>query len=149
MRGIPGGGSVLDMGPKWSATYGQLLLFAALLFGIFTMHTVGHPTEHHGRNAVVTMDSGPHGVHGAGSAAELSPGHASVLPATTGDGMAPIGVCVAVLGTWGVTLLAVWLMALRPADHLLRAAGAPLSRFLWSPSSPATTAHGRSSVLRI
>jgi hypothetical protein len=63
--------------------------------------------------------------------------------------MPPIGVCLAVLGTWGVTLLAVWLMALRPADHLLRAAGTPLSRFLWSPSSPATTAHGRSSVLRI
>ncbi|WP_330244391.1 hypothetical protein OHA33_12520 [Streptomyces sp. NBC_00562] len=79
------------MGPKRSATYGQLLLFAALLFGIFT----------------------------------------------------------AVLGAWGVTLLAVWLMALRPADHRLRAAGAPLLRFLRSFSPPAMTAHGRSSVLRI
>ncbi|MFI5629451.1 hypothetical protein ACIA8E_08740 [Streptomyces sp. NPDC051664] len=137
---------MLDMGPKWSATYGQLLLFAALLFGIFAMHTVGHPTEHHGQNAVVTMDSG---VHGAGSAAEPSRGHASVLTATTGEGMPPIGVCLAVLGTWSVTLLAVWLMALRPADHLLRAAGAPLLRFPWSLSPPAMTAHGRSSVLRI
>ncbi|MFD6799537.1 hypothetical protein [Streptomyces cyaneofuscatus] len=26
--------------------YGQLLLLAALLFGIVTMHTVGHPAEH-------------------------------------------------------------------------------------------------------
>ncbi|WP_327423563.1 hypothetical protein OG763_31075 [Streptomyces sp. NBC_01230] len=135
------------MGPKWSATYGQLLLFAALLFGIFVMHTVGHPTEHHGPNAVVTMDSGPQGaheVHGAGPA-----GHASGLPVTTGEGMPPIGVCLAVLGTWGVTLLTVWLMALRPADHLLRAAAAPLLRFLRSSSPPAMTAHGRSSVLRI
>ncbi|MFD5057061.1 hypothetical protein [Streptomyces sp. NPDC058394] len=137
------------MGPKRSATYGQLLLFAALLFGIFTMHTVGHPTGHHGRNSVVTMDSGPHGAHGAGSVAEPSPGHASVLSTPTGDGMDLMGVCLAVLGAWGVTLLAVWLMALRHADHLLRAAGAPLSRFLWSFSPPAMTAHGRSSVLRI
>lgn len=135
------------MGPKWSATYGQLLLFAALLFGIFVMHTVGHPTEHHGPNAVVTMGSGPQGAHeehGAGSA-----GHASGLPVTTGEGMPPIGVCLAVLGTWGVTLLTVWLMALRPADHLLRAAAAPLLRFLRSSTPPAMTAHGRSSVLRI
>nr|WTB30720.1 hypothetical protein OG781_15540 [Streptomyces sp. NBC_00830] len=137
------------MDPKWSATYGQLLLFAALLFGIFTMHTVGHPTEHHGRNAVVTMDSGAHGVHGAGSVAEPSLEQASVLPAPAGDGMDPMGVCLAVLGTWGVTLLAVWLMALRPADHLLRAAGAPLLRSLWPLSPPAMTALGRSSVLRI
>ncbi|WP_411085430.1 hypothetical protein [Streptomyces sp. 061-3] len=137
------------MGPKRSATYGQLSLFAALLFGIFAMHTVGHPTGHHGRDTVVTMDSGPHGAHGAGPVAEPSPGHASVLSATTGDGMDPMGVCLAVLGAWGVTLLAVWLMALRPADHLLRAAGAPLLRFLWSLSPPAMTAHGRSSVLRI
>lgn len=137
------------MGPKWSATYGQLLLFAALLFGIFVMHTVGRPTDHHGSNAVVTMDRGPHGVHGAGSAAEHSPGHASVLPATTGEGMPPIGVRLALLGTWGVTLLAVWLMALRSADHLLRAAAAPLLRFLRSSSPPAMTVHGRSSVLRI
>lgn len=139
------------MGPKWSATYGQLLLFAALLFGIFVMHTVGHPTEHHGPNAVVTMDSGPQGaheVHGAGSAAGPSPGHASALPVTTGEGMPPIGVCLAVLGTWGVTLLTVWLMALRPADHLL-ATAAPLLRFLRSSAPPAMTAHGRSSVLRI
>ncbi|MFK8912614.1 hypothetical protein ACJA3G_37100, partial [Streptomyces sp. YS-3] len=26
--------------------YGQVLLCAALLLGIFTMHTVGHPAEH-------------------------------------------------------------------------------------------------------
>ncbi|MEU2577250.1 hypothetical protein ABZ603_28065 [Streptomyces anulatus] len=31
-----------------SVTYGQLMLFAALLFGIVTMHTVGHPAEHGG-----------------------------------------------------------------------------------------------------
>ncbi|MFJ9107857.1 hypothetical protein [Streptomyces sp. NPDC102283] len=31
-----------------SETYGQLMLFTALLFGIVTMHTVGHPAEHGG-----------------------------------------------------------------------------------------------------
>ncbi|MHB0894236.1 hypothetical protein [Streptomyces sundarbansensis] len=35
-------------------TYGQLMLFAALLFGIVTMHTVGHPAEHGGATAVST-----------------------------------------------------------------------------------------------
>ncbi|MGW1225580.1 hypothetical protein [Streptomyces sp. NPDC001478] len=30
------------------ATYGRLLLFAALLLGIVTMHTLGHPADHAG-----------------------------------------------------------------------------------------------------
>ncbi|WP_411078735.1 hypothetical protein [Streptomyces sp. cmx-18-6] len=34
-----------------SVMYGQLLLLAALLFGIVTMHTVGHPAEHADRGA--------------------------------------------------------------------------------------------------
>ncbi|MFD7427494.1 hypothetical protein ACFV6Z_10605 [Streptomyces sp. NPDC059818] len=40
-----------------SARCGQLLLFAALLFGIFTMHTVGHPAEPSGRGATGTAAS--------------------------------------------------------------------------------------------
>ncbi|WP_328889336.1 hypothetical protein [Streptomyces sp. NBC_00316] len=53
------------MGPKSSATYGQLLLFTALLFGIFTMHTLGHPSEHHGHDAVVTVGQRAHGADAA------------------------------------------------------------------------------------
>ncbi|MDF6042138.1 hypothetical protein LRD69_08155 [Streptomyces sp. JH14] len=54
------------MGPKSSATYGQLMLFAALLFGISTMHTVGHPAEHHSHDAVVTVGQSAHGADAAG-----------------------------------------------------------------------------------
>ncbi|MFJ2023378.1 hypothetical protein ACIODW_06110 [Streptomyces sp. NPDC087897] len=32
-------------------TCGRLVLFAALLFGVLTMHTVGHPAEHSGPGA--------------------------------------------------------------------------------------------------
>ncbi|MFI5803093.1 hypothetical protein [Streptomyces sp. NPDC051561] len=40
-----------------SAWSGRLLLFAALLFGIVTMHTLGHPAEEHGGTG--TTASGP------------------------------------------------------------------------------------------
>ncbi|MFH8374530.1 hypothetical protein [Streptomyces cyaneofuscatus] len=40
--GVRSGGG----GRGGSVMYGQLLLLAALLFGIVTMHTVGHPAEH-------------------------------------------------------------------------------------------------------
>lgn len=41
------------------ARWGQLLLFAALLFGIATMHTVGHPSPGHGSGHGSGFGSGP------------------------------------------------------------------------------------------
>ncbi|MFE8915899.1 multicopper oxidase domain-containing protein [Streptomyces globisporus] len=38
-------------------TYGQLTLFAALLFGIVTMPTVGHPAEHSGSAAMPAVST--------------------------------------------------------------------------------------------
>ncbi|WP_327246725.1 hypothetical protein [Streptomyces sp. NBC_01320] len=141
------------MSPKCSAMYGQLLLFTALLFGIFTMHTVGYPAEHGGHEAVVTMDhlrdQEAQGVHPASATTEPSAEHSSVPPTPMGDGTDPMAVCLAVLGAWGLALLVGRLMALRTAEHLLMAAGALLSRALWSGPPPAMTAPARLSVLRI
>ncbi|WP_406418864.1 hypothetical protein OH809_30430 [Streptomyces sp. NBC_00873] len=141
------------MSPKWSAMYGQLLLFAALLFGIFTMHTVGHPAEHSGHEAVRTTDhvrdQGAQGIHPASSTTEPSVEHASVPPTPMGDGTDPMAACLALLGAWGLALLAGRLMALRTAENLLVAAGALLSRALRSGPPPAMTVPARLSVLRI
>ncbi|MFE7324906.1 hypothetical protein ACFU8W_08020 [Streptomyces sp. NPDC057565] len=141
------------MSPKCSAMYGYLLLFAALLFGLFTMHTVGYPAEHGGHEAVVTMDhlrdQEAQGVQPASSTTEPSAKHSSVPPTPMGDGMNPMAVCLAVLGAWGLALLAGRLMARRAAEHLLVAAGALLSRALWSGPPPAMTAPARLSALRI
>ncbi|MEW2485607.1 hypothetical protein [Streptomyces sp. NPDC048411] len=141
------------MGPKRSATDGQLLLFAALLFGIFTMHTVGHPAEHSGHEAVVTTghvrDQGAQGIDPASAMTEPSMEHASVPPLPMSDGTDPMAACLAVLGAWGLALLAGRLMALRTAEHLLVAGGALLSRAPRSGPSPAMTVPGRLSALRI
>nr|WSW69577.1 DUF6153 family protein [Streptomyces sp. NBC_00995] len=93
------------------ATCGRLLLFAALLFGIFTMHTVGHPAEHSGAGPAM-----PAAAHAA--AASVTPGpsvavrHGAPAPM---PGMDPMSVCVAVLGAWGLALLILWRMVRRYA----------------------------------
>ncbi|MER0244184.1 hypothetical protein AAHZ94_19695, partial [Streptomyces sp. HSW2009] len=51
-------------GTAWCA---RLLLLSALLFGIVTMHTIGHPTEH-----------GPASGHGAASGPGLTAAHQAV-----------------------------------------------------------------------
>ncbi|MGW0933938.1 hypothetical protein [Streptomyces sp. NPDC002666] len=95
-----------------SATCGRLLLFAALLFGIFTMHTVGHPAEHSGPGPA--MPTASHVMTGPA----VMPGPAVAVrhhtPAPM-PGMDPMSVCVAVLGTWGIALLTLWLVVRRCA----------------------------------
>ncbi|MGW7004461.1 hypothetical protein ACWGCW_16980 [Streptomyces sp. NPDC054933] len=116
----------------------RLLLFAALLFGIFTMHTVGHPATPAMPampGMAATADIGPappmtaHGtVHARPvlpSAAESpSPGHdRHPQPAHSMD---PLSVCVAVLGAWSTALLAALGLALGLADTGAAAALAAL-----------------------
>lgn len=98
-----------------SATCGRLLLFAALLFGIFTMHTVGHPmhpAEHSGPGPATPAAShvmtGP--VVASGPAVAVRHDTPAPMP-----GMDPLSVCVAVLGTWGLALLTLWLLVRRCA----------------------------------
>ncbi|MDP9948902.1 MULTISPECIES: hypothetical protein [Streptomyces] len=183
---------------------GQLVLFAALLFGIVTMHTVGHPAEHGGRAASLssagpaadpsagpaagpstviaedlsaifvahsspaTMEGFPSVtaesfsaviVEGFSSAAVMTdasaavaahpsaadtaspsspgtahtPGHGSGGDAPT-SGMDPLSVCLAVLGAWGLALLATWLLLGLRADG--RRPGAPVGAGLLRASRP-------------
>ncbi|MEU4347406.1 DUF6153 family protein [Streptomyces sp. NPDC023838] len=93
-----------------TTAYGQLLLCAALLFGIFTMHTVGHPAEHpaaagaHSPTAMAMTMAAP---ATAGHHQAAAPRHEPM------SGMDPGSVCLAVLGAWGIALLAVRLLSSR------------------------------------
>ncbi|MFD7746192.1 hypothetical protein ACFV2V_09670 [Streptomyces sp. NPDC059698] len=126
-------------------TYGQLVLFAALLFGIVTMHTVGHPAEHGGPSSSPAVMSGEHGgpASSAGAAGHATAGAREAVPAPPGvdaphppshgfpasdagvppSGMDPLSVCLAVLGAWGLALLAARLLLGLRADG--RSPGAP------------------------
>ncbi|MFI8274254.1 hypothetical protein ACIGBH_04955 [Streptomyces sp. NPDC085929] len=94
-----------------AARWPRLLLLAALLLGIVTMHTLGHPSRSH-----TMQDAAPAAaVASAGRAADHTPGTATAPahashdrgPAAEapppGTGMDPMSVCLAVLG--GLTLL--------------------------------------------
>ncbi len=89
----------------------RLLLLAALLLGIVTMHTLGHPTGGHGGHAGHEA-SAPHEV----AARQLPEHHAATVPMTgtvaatiaepaAADGMDPMTVCLAVLAGWTLVLL--------------------------------------------
>lgn len=127
------------------ARCGRLLLFAALLFGIFTMHTVGHPAsghapEHSGPVASA-MPMPPDPGH------EVAPPH---HPAAPLHGMDPMAVCLAVLGVWGLALLTVLLLVpatRRTVGPLPGADAAPAVRV--PPPRPRKAALIGLSVLRI
>ncbi|WP_033334186.1 MULTISPECIES: DUF6153 family protein [Streptomyces] len=87
----------------------RLLLLAALLLGIVTMHTLGHPTGGHGGHEALA----PREV----AARQLPEHHAVTVPMTgtvaaaiaepaaAADGMDPMTVCLAVLAGWTLVLL--------------------------------------------
>ncbi|MCX4968955.1 hypothetical protein OHA98_30165 [Streptomyces sp. NBC_00654] len=153
---------------KRHATYGRLLLLAALLFGIVTMHTVGHPAEHaapaSGMTAAHEVPAGDPVAHpstaapAAGLAASaggpVAP-LAAALDAHSPDGgpmsgMDPLSVCLAVLGAWGLALLGSWLLGLRALGRPLgAAAGERRLRALWPDPPPRTSVLAQVSVLRI
>lgn len=125
-----------------TTAYGQLLLCAALLFGIFTMHTVGHPAEHTtaGEHAAMTMD--PPAVTGHHQAA-AAPHHAPMR------GMDPGSVCLAVLGVWGLALLAVRLLSARGRTLGTAVVRGRTLRPLWpNPPPPYGSSVAALSVLR-
>jgi hypothetical protein len=156
------------------ARYGQLLLFVALLFGIATMHTMGHPSSGSGHRSghgpgpePVAVPHAKHLTPGAepaepaqpatvslGGAAVHAPEASAVRepagsPVRGHEGMDPASVCLAVLGTWGVALLVVRLMRRHPADRSLAAARAGLPHALRPNPPPPRTTLARLSVLRI
>ncbi|MEV0266085.1 hypothetical protein AB0I49_32755 [Streptomyces sp. NPDC050617] len=141
-----------------AAWCGRLLLFAALLLGIVTMHTLGHPAEraagpHHG--SVIAGDSAgghgnPHMAMGEGGPAADSPAIAPAAVPAHG-GMDPMSVCLAVLGVWIIGLLVG--LAARDRRAHGAAVAAPRSRLpgaLWPiPPPPRRKALARLSVLRV
>ncbi|GGY21537.1 hypothetical protein GCM10010342_04620 [Streptomyces anulatus] len=143
-------------------TYGQLMLFAALLFGIVTMHTVGHPAEHGGSSVsppAVTghmaqapgQDQAPGPVPAPGVVdAQQSPPHDSPGSGAPMSGMDPLSVCLAVLGVWGLALVGSWLLGLRADGRPLGTpVGAGLLRVLRPIPPPRISVLASVSVLRI
>jgi hypothetical protein len=141
------------------ARWGQLTLLAALLFGIVTMHTLGHPSGHGtgtGMSAAMRTgagaDNGPdHSAYAmsAPSSAMSAPSAAPEPKMPPMSGMDPLSVCLAVLG--GFTL--VLLLAVAPgrpgADLLRPPARIRLPHALWPNAPPPRTLLARLSVLRI
>ncbi|MFD5642135.1 hypothetical protein ACFWIP_10275 [Streptomyces anulatus] len=145
-----------------SVTYGQLMLFAALLFGIVTMHTVGHPAEHGGSSVsapavtghmaqVPGQDQAPGPVPAPGVVdAQQSPPHDSPGSGAPMSGMDPLSVCLAVLGVWGLALVGSWLLGLRADGRPLGTpVGAGLLRVLRPIPPPRISVLASVSVLRI
>ncbi|WP_274029744.1 hypothetical protein [Streptomyces sp. MMBL 11-1] len=157
-----------------SRTYGQLMLFAALLFGIVTMHTVGHPEEHGGppsspRALTEHVAPAPGPAHGPDRAqgpapapapahdpapgvadAQQPPPHGSPGSGAPMSGMDPLSVCLAVLGVWGLALLGFWLLGLRADGRPLGTpVGAGLLRALRPIPPPRISVLASVSVLRI
>ncbi|WP_406484272.1 hypothetical protein [Streptomyces microflavus] len=135
-----------------SVMFGQLLLLAALLFGIVTMHTVGHPAEHAPSSSASVAAPGT--TSDAMTVAEAAsdrahPSHGAP-DGTPMSGMDPLYVCLAVLGAWGLALLGAWLSVLRADGRPLgTAVGAGLLRVLRPNPPPPISVLDSVSVLRI
>ncbi|RZD82607.1 hypothetical protein [Streptomyces albidoflavus] len=148
---------------------GRLLLLTALLLGVLTMHTLGHPTGDHGgahsgahgaAHGSGTVAAAPAAPAGSGGAEHRSPAAGIAAGAVTGTpdssdplpGTDPLSVCLAVLAALTLGLL------LR-AGGLLGGGAAPGSaaRVLltgrrgaqWPIAPPTRLALARLSVLRI
>ncbi|MFZ4280004.1 hypothetical protein [Streptomyces rhizosphaericola] len=132
-----------------SVVGGQLLLLAALLFGIFTMHTVGHADPDLAAHAApVAAGAGPSAV----SAVEVGGAHHSgpASPGSPMSGMDPLSVCLAVLGAWGLALVGLWLFGVRVGGRGLGTpVGAGLLRVLRANPPPPISVLATVSVLRI
>ncbi|MCX4453680.1 hypothetical protein OG585_13330 [Streptomyces sp. NBC_01340] len=143
------------------ARWGQLTLLAALLFGIVTMHTLGHPSGHGtGTGMSAAMRTG------AGTSADNTSDHSayamsvpsSVMSAPSAapepkmppmSGMDPLSVCLAVLGSFTLALLLAVAPGRPGADLLRPPARIRLPHTLWPNAPPPRTLLARLSVLRI
>ncbi|WP_405808660.1 hypothetical protein OG729_28275 [Streptomyces sp. NBC_00210] len=169
------------------ARFGQLLLFIALVFGIATMHTVGHPAPGHGggtaEHSMSTSTSSAWTAHAmsvstahaksastahaksasTAHAKSVSTGHiappgqqqtadpaglAHTGPELPGTGMDPMAVCLAVLDTFTLVLLAGGLLRPGPVTALVPC-DARILRALWPDPPPRRALLARLSVLRI
>ncbi|MCZ4123191.1 hypothetical protein [Streptomyces sp. H39-S7] len=132
----------------------RMLLFAALLLGIFAMHTVGHPAggvhgdprpSAAGRPFPPAQHAAPHHGMAMAPAAAVPRSH----PPAPAHGTSPLAVCLAVLGTGAVALLVVLGLKGAPLSASVAAARSllPRSRRPWPPAPPIPLS--RLPVLRI
>ncbi|GAA0432645.1 hypothetical protein [Streptomyces luteireticuli] len=122
---------------------GRLLLFAALLLGIVTMHTLGHPTGHDAPPASHAVQAQAH--------LDMADGDHAAPPPHHRPGLDPMSVCLAVLGAgWTVVLLLALRFLRRPAGAAVAAVRARFAHALWPiPPPPRHKALARLSVLRV
>ncbi|WP_045692936.1 DUF6153 family protein [Streptomyces rubellomurinus] len=100
----------------------RLLLLAALVLGIVTMHTLGHPSgghgghDGHGRPVQSAAGASHHAMADSMPVAvEQSAAFGSADPGTA-DGMDPMAVCLAVLAGWTLVLLVAGPLLRRSGD---------------------------------
>ncbi|MFI9026158.1 hypothetical protein [Streptomyces sp. NPDC053560] len=160
---------------KAAAWCGRLLLFAALVAGIVTMHTFGHPMQGEGHaTAARTTAAAPAGHVAAHALSDHArPAHAPAADAPAArtpvaqapphdghrhaaapgpHGLDPGSVCLAVLSVWPLALLAAaGLLVRRRRPGLSAAALARLLRALWPipPPLPRQRRLARLAVLRV
>ena len=81
--------------------FGYLLLVAVLTFGVFSMHTMGHP-DHSSGTGTGTASHFAAGLHQGDAAAGVGPATGPAALTDHGDmtGMDPLSVCLAVLTGW-------------------------------------------------
>ncbi|MCX5302726.1 hypothetical protein OG304_04570 [Streptomyces sp. NBC_00160] len=133
-----------------TAWCGRLLLCAALLLGIVTMHSLGHPAEngssHLPGNAVMAaaLSSVEHAM---GPTASVE--HQRHAPDPLG-GMDTLSVCLAVLSVWAIALLTVGPLFQRTAAFAASAL-AHLPHAMWPmpPPRSARTRLAQLSLMRI
>ncbi|MEV0371583.1 hypothetical protein AB0I10_17430 [Streptomyces sp. NPDC050636] len=144
---------------KAAAWCGRLLLFAALIAGIVTMHTFGHPAGGHGGHATLSahsMAAPPMAAHAtAGHPMAAQPTDHPTADTDGGGAMDPGTVCRAVLSFWApvlLVLLGAGVLLGQGGRHagLLAALRALLLRGLrGKPPPPRRKALARLSVLRV
>ncbi|WP_175408662.1 DUF6153 family protein [Streptomyces sp. TRM64462] len=136
-----------------AARYGQLLLLAALLLGIVTMHTWGHPSEHAGTHSVAAPAAGAgHSGHPAAHGTRVHDAPEDAPP----GGMDAAAICFALLGSAGVGLGALALLRLpcraRRGRGTASGTGRGAARVVrpqWPPPPRLRVALAELSVLRI
>ncbi|MFE0357769.1 hypothetical protein ACFW2I_30300 [Streptomyces nigra] len=138
--------------------FGYLLLVAVLTFGVFSMHTMGHP-DHSSGTGTGSASHFAASPHQGDVAAGVGPATGPAAPTDHGDltpvqssaehpltGMDPLSVCLAVLTGW--LLWSLLGAAVRRKQHLTALLARALA-VLPAPPPPSRPLFAQLSVLRI
>ncbi|WP_343239774.1 hypothetical protein [Streptomyces sp. SID9913] len=130
----------------------RLALLSAVLFGVVTMHSFGHPTQqtpsHSSASSAEPASDIPAG-HVAHATSNTAVGMPTAGDPTPGMVLDPLSVCLAVLVVWTAALLTAACLSRRATDRL-GAARTRLLRALWPVPPPGgRILLARLSVLRL